>query len=768
MKSLTFKSVFACGVNIMLLFGWSNLAAANGKSPVAYVDPMIGATTTGDAAGKTFPGVATPFGMVQLSPDTVTGGDNGSGYSSDMSTIEGFSFTHMSGVGWYGEFGNMQVMPEVGDLITDRDSAKSHYDKSSEITRCGYYSVFLDRYHVRTELTATPHSGIMRLTFPAASVSRIKFDITRRIGGDGSHSTSDFVQRVNNNAYEGWIKCDPSGGGWGDGAGGVRYTLYFSLQTSVPFKRTGIWDGSRVAYSLSRQTGSRSGFFLEFPTTNRQIVLLKSGISFVSIDGARANLASEIPGWNFDGTERSCRRLWSTALNGVTVTGGSEAQKTVFYRALYHSLLDPRSVSDLDGKYTAPNGNPQNEGGWTARTCFSGWDVYRAEFPLLELIEPDVVNDEVNTLLQIHNQSGQPGLPRWELMGRDTNCMVGDPSLAIISDAYLKGIRSYDSRAAFKMCYTDAVGPSDQSNRNDLQNWITKGCCVTGASISETFENSYDDYALARFASSLGKSEDADKLYKSCLNYKNVFDPDVGWFRGRDSNGGWLPWTGRLTSGGCVESNPEQQGRFVPQDVAGLIKLIGGKEEFNHQLNDLFDHTSPGLIKTFNDWYNQSNEPVQQCPFMFVYSGAPWLTQHWSRFVSDNAYGLGPTGWCGNDDVGQMSAWYVFAAAGLYPMSPASNIYIIGSPIFDKAAFKTGDRHEHKFTIIANQNSAVNEYVQSARLDGKPLSRSWLTYAEITHANKLELIMGPNPNKLWGSDENELPPTIDAEKDTND
>lgn len=735
---------------------------AAAHDPVDYVDPMIGAMTTvpGDAGGKTFPGAATPFGMVQLSPDTVTGGDNGSGYSADMSTIEGFSFLHMSGVGWYGEFGNLQVMPEVGDLIVDRVDARSPYRKENETAKAGYYSVLLDRYDVKTELTAAPRAGMIRLTFPDSPTSRIKVDLARRIGGDGSHSTEQYCRRVDDHTVEGWIKCDPSGGGWGNGAGGVSYTVYFVLKIGVAIRSFGTWDGADISRMRDERTGKRSGFFLEFPTRDDSPVLVKAGISFASLNGARANLDHDIPGWDFDAVREAAHRQWSKALGAIDVHGSDDAHKTAFYTSLYHAMIDPRSITDIDGSYLAPDKTVRKAGGWTPRTCFSGWDVFRAEFPLLCMIEPGVVRDQINTLMEINEMGACKGLPRWELMGRDTPIMLGDPAVNVISEAYLKGVRGFDAQKAYAMCLGVAEGPADKSNREDFDHWSTLGYCTGGLSVSNTLENSYTDYALGRFADALGKPDDARRLFRTALSYRNVFDPSVGWFRGREVDGTWQAWTDRQNSNGCVESNLEQQGWFVPQDVAGLIYLVGGRAQFVDQLDNLFQKTPPEQIKGWNNWYNHSNEPVHQCAFLFTYAGAPWLTQKWSRYICENAYGTGPRGLCGNDDVGQMSAWYVLASIGLYPASPASNVFIIGSPIFSRAAVKIGEGRRRTFTVDARDASADNIYVQSASLDGKPLNRAWLTYDEIARGGVLELQMGPEPNKTWGSDRALAPPSL--------
>lgn len=735
------------GLAALLLAGF--VPAAHALDPVDAIDPTIGTITTSasEACGKTFPGPATPFGLVQLSPDTITGGDNGSGYSAEMTTIEGFSFLHMSGVGCYGDFGNLQVIPETGALVTGRDEARSPFRKETEVAKAGYYGVTLDRYKVKAELTAAAHAGMLRFTFPASAESRIKVDLTRRIGAKSdSRSSSQWVRQVDTRTVEGWMRCDPSGGGWGCGPG-PTYTVYFSMQFAKPVRAFGTWDGADVSRTLKQRAGTHTGFFVEFPTKAGEQIAVKSGISFVSIEGARANLVHDIPGWSFDAVRRQARAQWASAIRRARIDGGTDTQRRIFYTALYHTMLDPRSVSDVDGSYIGADHLPHKAKGFVYRTIFSGWDVFRADFPLQTIINPSLINDEVNSLLQITDFGGTLGLSRWELMGTDTETMVGDPGLNVICEAYLKGIRGYDVSKAYALARGVALGPNNQSNRNDFAHWTKLGYCADGNSLSETLENAYSDYALSRFASALGKTDDAQRLAKTAQNYRNIFSPDAGWFRGRNPDGSWM-----AEGAGCVESNPEQQGWFVPQDVPGLIGLVGGPDKFNARLNKLFENTPPDQIMRWNNFYNHSNEPVHQCAFMFTYAGAPWLTQKWSRYICENAYATGPGGLDGNDDVGQMSAWYVLASAGLYPVSPASGVYILGSPVFDKITLRLDPKYAKgkTFTISAANNSAQNVYVQSATLGGKPLTRAWITHEEIARGGMLALTMGPEPNKKWG------------------
>lgn len=698
--------------------------AAPSVGPVDYVDPFIGALTTSpdSACGKTFPGATTPFGLVQLSPDTVSGGDNGSGYSWDMGTIEGFSFLHLSGIGCYGDLGNIQVMPQTGALQVGRDAAKSPYRKENEHASAGYYAVELDRYRVRAELTAAARSGMLRFTFHDNGPARIKVDLARRIGYDGTHSVAQTVRLVDAHTVEGAIHCDRSGGGWICGNGPV-YSVYFSMKFQQPIARLGSWDGASVSYEQNERIGTGLGFFVEFAAHAGQPVLVKSGVSFTSTEGARASLAKDIPGWDFDALAGRARRTWSDALGKVTVQGGTEDQRRIFYTALYHTMIDPRVSGD--------NGTGR-------RTVFSGWDVFRAQFPLLTIIDHQTVADTVNTLIGLTESGAVKGLARWELLGVDTDTMLGDAAVNVIAEAYLKGVKGFDADKAYQLCRNVALGPAEQSNRSDFANWARLGYCADGNSISSTLENCYTDYALALFADKLGRSADAAALRGTSANYRNIFDAGTGWFRGRHADGSWM-----APDAGCIESNPGQQGWYVPHDVAGLVGLVGGRQAFTDRLNAIFEATPPSDMMKWNANYNHSNEPVQQMAFMFAMAGSPSLTQKWSRYICEHAYATGAAGLAGNDDCGQMSAWYVLAAAGLYPVAPASGQYVIGSPVFDRIDFATATGN--RFTVQAVGNSPTSVYVRSAELNGKALDRPWITHAEVMAGGRLTLRMGDSP-----------------------
>lgn len=747
----------------------------NSKSPADYVNPFIGASSSIGLAGvyhglgKTFPGATTPFGMAQTTPNTISGGDNASGYSYELQTFEGFTVNQMSGVGWYGDLANFMVMPTTGPLqiIAGKEDNsikgyRSHFDKATEHAEAGYYSVHLSDYNIKAEGTATPRCSYMRFTFPENALSRIQIDLAHRAGGT---SIEQAVNVVDNRTIEGNIVCTPDGGGWGDGHGNVSYTLYFHAELSRPMKDWGIWsaeipdNASRhlgdvytpeyqqiiASAPISRQsrgaTGKHLGFFTEFPTKEGEVVELKVGISYVDIEGARKNFNAEIADHDFNTIRQKTHDMWNSALSAITVSGNhDDDQLTTFYTALYHTMIDPRIANDVDGRYVGGDGQikPATDT-FVKRTIFSGWDVFRSQFPLLNLIRADVVHDQIHSLITLAEESGREYFERWELMNSYSGCMLGNPALPVIADAYVKGIRDFDVDKAIRYGINSSI---------KLGNDTTLGYYPEPLSISNTLEYAYADWALGALAEAAGMTEIAAEYKAKGEAYRNVFNKEVGWFCPRNANGTWAQWkeNARLEEWfGCIESNLLQQGWFVPHNFEGMRELMGDTATIVADLEQMFENSPQDLM--WNKYYNHSNEPVHFVPFLFNKLGHPWLTQKWTRHICKNAYSNGIDGLVGNEDAGQMSAWYVLTAIGIHPSCPGDNRMEITSPVFDRAEI-TLDKKYHggaKFTIIAHNNSPENIYIERALLNGKPYSNCYIDFSDIAAGSTLELFMSPTP-----------------------
>jgi predicted alpha-1,2-mannosidase len=563
------------------------------------------------------------------------------------------------------------------------------------------------------------------------------------------------------------MKCTPDGGGWGNGDGHADYTVYFYAEFSKPLKKYGVWsadipDGwsrkredvesakyqaqvanAEILKGTSEKQGKHLGFYTEFATNAGEQVLMKTGISFISIDGAKNNLQTEIKGWDFNAVHEQARQLWDKALSKVKIEGGTRDQKIVFYTALYHTMIDPRIISDVDGKYPGGDGEAHYAADFNKRTIFSGWDVFRSQMPLQTIINPSLVNDLINSLVTLAGEKKKDYLERWEMLNSYSGCMIGNPAVSVIADAYVKGIRNFDVPRAYEL----SVNSVERFGNGD------KGYTPGSLSMSYTLEYAYADWCVGQFATALGKQADAAKYKQEGMDYKNIWDAEKGWFRPKNDDGSWQAWpdSGRIKQWyGTIESNPYQQGWFVPQDVQGMVKLMGGREKVIADLNNLFEKTPDNMM--WNDYFNQANEPVHHVPFLYNRIGAPWLTQKWSRAVCRRAYKNTVEGLVGNEDVGQMSAWYVLAASGIHPVCPGDTRQEITSPVFNKIVFRLDPKYAKgkTFTILAANNSAANIYIQSARLNGKPYDKCYLDYKDITNGGTLELTMGNKPNTSWG------------------
>ena len=747
--------------------------------PTDYVNPFIGASTSVGAAGvyhglgKTFPGATTPYGMVQVSPNTITGGDNGSGYSDEHKTIEGFAFTQMSGVGWFGDLGNFLVMPTTGELYKvagkeNNDSIKGYrsaYNKATETAKAGYYSVELTDYHIKVESSATPHCGILHFTYPSSDQSRIQIDLARRVGGT---STSQYIKVVDDYTIQGWMKCTPDGGGWGNGEGKADYTVYYYAQFSKPLTNYGFWSADIPEHWVRKRdevvsipyltrvsqapvikdkkelTGKHLGFFTEFPTKEGETVEMKVGISFVDMEGAANNFEQEIASKNFGQVKQKATEYSTFCKSAVS---RMYFIITAYITSVYiciDTMIDPRIYTDVDGRYVGGDYKIHTaDSTFTKRTIFSGWDVFRSQFPLQTIINPRLVSDELNSLITMADQSGREYYERWELLNSYSGCMLGNPALSVLADAYIKGIRTYDAEKAYRY----AINTSRRFGNDSL------GYAPEPLSISTTLEYAYTDWCISQLAKAMGKEDDAKCFYEKGQAYHSIFDKEKGWFRPRKADGAWVEWpeNARLKEWyGCIEANPYQQGWFVPHDIPGMVNLMGGKEKVIADLTDFFNKTPSNML--WNEYYNHANEPVHFVPFLFNQLEVPWYTQKWTRYTCEKAYANKVEGIVGNEDVGQMSAWYVLAASGIHPSCPGNTRMEITSPVFDKVEFNLDPSYYtgKKFTVIAHNNSINNVYIQKALLNGQEYNKCYLDFADIAAGGTLELFMGDKPNVEWG------------------
>ena len=665
-------------------------------------------------------------------------------------------------------------MPTTGPLqkIAGKEDGsiagyRSHYDKTTETARAGYYAADLTDYGIRVESSATPHCGILRFTFPENDLSRIQIDLARRVGGT---SERQYVEVIDDRTIAGWMKCTPATGGWGNGEGHADYTIYFYAQLSEPMRQHGFWSADipdtwvrkkdevvsipylqRVAQAPvvtgERQIeGKHIGFYTEFPTREGQQVEFKAGISFVDMEGARKNFEAEIASKTFDEVAGEAYAQWNRELNRIRIEGGTDEEKTIFYTALYHTMIDPRIYTDTDGRYMGADGKPRStEGRFTKRTVFSGWDVFRSQMPLQTIINPELVDDLLASLTTMAQESGREYFERWEIVNAYSGCMLGNPALSVLADAYAKGIRGYDVERAYRY----AVNTSRLFG-NDSLGYTPSDLCI-----SHTLEYAYTDWCVSQLAARLGKTEDAKAFAQKSRAYRNIFDREKGWFRPRRADGSWAPWpeNARTTEWyGCIESTPYQQGWFVPHDVEGMVELMGGREAVLADLNEFFEKAPADMH--WNAYYNHANEPVHLVPFLFNRLGEPWSTQRWTRFICRQAYADKVEGIVGNEDAGQMSAWYVLAAAGIHPACPGDTRMEITSPVFDRIEFRLDPRYAQggTFAVVAHGNSPENIYIQRAVLNGEELAASHIDFAQIAAGGTLELYMGPEPNRQWGID----------------
>jgi predicted alpha-1,2-mannosidase len=765
-------------INKMLMvvtFAGVTTAFAQTK-PVDYVNPFIGT----DYHGHTFPGAALPGGMVQLGPDTdIKGWDWCSGYHYSDSSVMGFSHLHRSGMG-AGDWGDILLMPTTGKLKIEPGSKdksgegyRSTFSHKDENASPGYYSVTLNDYAIKAELTVTERAGFHQYTFPKSDASHILIDMQH---GIGDRCTDAQIKIVNDKEIEGHRASK----------GFVKnQNVYFYAKFSKSFRSVGTWSEKNVNAGSKEAAGIQVGAYVDFVTSENEVVQVKVGISYTSIEQAKLNLDKEIPDWNFAQVKENAKTKWNKALSKIDVQmyKSSDAvyakqRMTTFYTALYHSLLFPATFSDADGKYIGLDNKVHTATDFVYRSDFSLWDTFRAEMPLLTIVDPSRSLDAIKTMIAQFEQGGW--LPTPQQFGNSyTNDMIGDHPVDAILDAYQRGIRNFNVEKAYEAVRKNAMEtpPADHPSggRDALEFYKRLGYVPYDKeteSVSKTLEYAYNDWCVAQLAKALGKTSDYEMFMKRAANYQNIIDTKTGFARPKNSEGVWLsPFDPTFVGHGkdrhYTEANAWQYTWFVPHDVQGMIKLEGGKKRFIERLDSLFSISSEvksgvsditGLIGQ----YAHGNEPSHHTIYLYNYAGVPWKTQNMVRKAMAELYHDGPDGLCGNEDMGQMSAWYVLSSMGFYPVAPGQNVWVIGSPEFNKVIINLDPTYykAKTFTIEAQKNLKENRFIQSAVLNGKPLDKTWFDQDVIKNGGKIVFQMGAEPNKNWGSDLKSVPPSM--------
>ena len=698
------------------------------------VNPFIGT----DFTGNTYPGAQVPFGMVQLSPDNgLPGWDRIAGYFWPDSTIAGFSHTHLSGTG-AGDLYDISFMPVTLPYREAKGSLGIHskFSHEEESASAGYYRVHLSDYDIEVELTATPRCGVQRYTFPKAEAA-VFLNLRKAMNWDATEDA--HIEQVDSVTLRGYRFSD----GW---ARGQR--VFFCTRFSRPF------DAMRLDTAAILREGRRIGTSvvarLDFRTEEGEQLVVSTALSGVSMEGAMKNLQAEVPTDDFDKYLASARKDWDERLGKIEIQCEDRDERTKFYTALYHSMLAPTIYNDVDGAYYGPDKQVHQADGWTNYSTFSLWDTYRAAHPLYTYVAPERVNDMVKSFIAFYEQNGR--LPVWNMWGSETDMMIGYHAVAVIADAYLKGIGDFDAEKALEACVATAnlddyrgIGaykelgyvPYNLIDPYNADNW----------SLSKTLEYAYDDYCIARMAEKMGRTDVAEEFYKRSRNYRNVYNPQSGFMQPRDDKGNFVePFSPDDYMPHICESNGWQYFWSVQHDVAGLMELAGGKERFAQKLDSMFtyhpgeDDELPIFSTGMIGQYAHGNEPSHHVIYLFNAVGQPEKTQRYAAQVMHELYRNTPAGLCGNEDCGQMSAWYVFSAMGFYPVDPVSGRYELGTPLYPE--MKLHLANGKTFTVRAKGVSRENWLVKSVKYNGELYDKTYITHEQIMSGGLLELEMG--------------------------
>jgi predicted alpha-1,2-mannosidase len=737
------RLLVATALSLVSLLSGRSMALGE-TDPASWVNSYIGTGSGPIGYGGTMPFVTPPFGMTDWTPQTRQNKISVTSYKYEDTAISGFIGTHQPAI-WMGDYGYVTVMPEIGELKTSPDARKLAFTHADEVVSPDYYSVWMQTpkgQRIRAEMTATSRCSYLRFTFPAGEIARILVEASRPGFAGNAHVDPATHEITGYNPdrmdkHLGPMKLP-------------NFKGYFVVQFRTAFRKAD-------SYGLSDQSAtSERGAYAEYAASASTIIDVRVGTSLISIDQARANLRTEIPDWEFDTVRKQTRAEWNDKLSRVNVEGASDDQRRIIYTALYHALLYPRVASE-QGRYYSAFDDTVHQG--ESYTAYSIWDTFRAENSLLTLLAPERVGGMVQALLQDYKEGGW--MPKWPNPSY-TNIMIGTHADSLVAEAMVKHFKGFDYNLAWDAVYKDAMTPPDGDttrrwgDRDPGTPYEARGGLTylkalgyipvdkTAESASSTLEDSYDDWSVAQVAKSLGKTKDYNFFLQRSLNYKNLFNKKTGLMQGKLSDGSWAD-----PKDGWTEGSAWVYTWAVMHDIPGLLELMGGREAYNAKLDE-----------HFRGGHNQhANEPSHHYGYLYDYSGQAWKTQAKVREIANAEYANLPSGIDGDDDCGQMSAWYLFTALGFYPVNPASGDYMIGSPLFAKMTMRLANGKT--FSMTAKNNSTKNVYIQSAQLNGRPLNIPVLHYDEIMDGASLVLVMGPTPSK-WASEWN--PPSIHQTK----
>jgi predicted alpha-1,2-mannosidase len=710
----------------------------------SFVDPFIGS----GGHGHVFVGASVPFGAVQLGPDNIDKGwDWCSGYHYSDSILIGFAHTHLSGTGC-GSLGDILIMPFTGKVKTDKGTQEnpalgyaSHYSHKYEKVRPGFYSVKLQDYNIDVKLTASERVGFHEYNFNNAKQAHVIIDLKE---GISDKATDTYIEQTDAHTLQGYRFSK----GW---ANDIR--VYFAIVSSEPINKFDVYN-EQTLLSEKKGKGLAIKGLISFDKTP-QSLKLKVGISPVSAANALANIRAEIPGWDFQSVADAATEKWNKELSKVKIETKDLTNKKIFYTALYHTMIDPAIFNDHNGDYRGTDKKVYTNAPFTNYTVFSLWDTYRAIHPLYNIIQTEKVGDMINSMLAIYQQ--QQMLPIWHLQGCETWCMPGISSVQVVAEAYLKGIKGFDPETAFKAI--KGTTNSDVLGMNYVKNLQYIPCDKIEESVAKAMEYSISDGSVSLMASKMGKTDEAAYYLKRSHNYRLYFDPVSKFFRGKRADGSWNPVFNPVKSShpwidDLSEGNHWQYIWLVPQDVEGLIQLQGGEKAFITRLDSLFtikaeyDPKAPPDIAGLIGQYAHGNEPGHHTVYLYAYAGQQWKTAEKVRYILNEMYHADPDGVSGNEDCGQMSAWYIFSSLGFYPVFPANGAYVLGSPLFDKATINLQDGKH--FTVEAINNSKDNIYIQHIELNGKNYDKSYILHSDIMSGGVLKIFMGNKPNTHFG------------------